>query len=98
MDRVLRQYRFRQPIPEEPEVLEDQHRIDLRQTNTNWPVFWSEYIEILENRYDHIPNRKPIIIPELAYTPDYMPWFKIHGKPYLLSKEQRRRQIRVERE
>ncbi|MBA0617632.1 hypothetical protein Godav_027059, partial [Gossypium davidsonii] len=22
-----------------------------------------------------------------------MPWFRIHGKPYLLSEEQRRRQI-----
>ncbi|KAK5793487.1 hypothetical protein PVK06_034636 [Gossypium arboreum] len=51
----------------------------------------SEYIEIWENRYDHIPDRKPIIVPELAYTLDYMPWFRIHGKPYLLSEEQRRR-------
>ncbi|KAK5846041.1 hypothetical protein PVK06_002307 [Gossypium arboreum] len=29
-DRVLRQFGFRQPIPEEPKVLDDQHRIDLR--------------------------------------------------------------------
>ncbi|KAG8498097.1 hypothetical protein CXB51_007446 [Gossypium anomalum] len=35
---------------------------------------------------------------KLAYAPDYMPWFKIHGKPYLLLEEQRCRQIRVERE
>ncbi|MBA0765081.1 hypothetical protein Gotri_014340, partial [Gossypium trilobum] len=27
-----------------------------------------------------------------------MPWFRIYGKPYLLSEEQRRRKIRVERE
>ncbi|KAK8263798.1 hypothetical protein V6Z12_D12G065700 [Gossypium hirsutum] len=27
-----------------------------------------------------------------------MPWFRIHGKPYLLTPEQRQRQIRVERE
>ncbi|MBA0873478.1 hypothetical protein Goshw_002667 [Gossypium schwendimanii] len=51
-----------------------------------------------ENQYDHIPTREPIIVPELACTPDYMPWFKIHGKPYLLSEEQRHCQIRVERE
>ncbi|MFQ6622701.1 hypothetical protein Gotur_002755 [Gossypium turneri] len=25
-----------------------------------------EYIEIWENRYDHIPTREPIIVPELA--------------------------------
>ncbi|MFQ6643174.1 hypothetical protein Gotur_018300, partial [Gossypium turneri] len=24
---------------------------------------------------------------KLAYAPDYMPWFRIHGKPYLLSEE-----------
>ncbi|MFQ6648434.1 hypothetical protein Gotur_021230 [Gossypium turneri] len=57
-----------------------------------------EYIKFWENRYDHIPTRESIIIPELAYAPDYMPWFKINGKPYLLSEEQRRRQIRVKRE
>ncbi|KAG8491259.1 hypothetical protein CXB51_014433 [Gossypium anomalum] len=77
---------------------EAQHKIDLRLTNTNWPLFWSKYIKIWENWYDHIPDRKPIIVLELACTPDYMPWFKIHGKPYLLSEEQRRQQICVERE
>ncbi|MBA0749341.1 hypothetical protein Gogos_003285, partial [Gossypium gossypioides] len=40
-------------------VLDDEHKIDLQQTNTNWPI---------------------------------------HSKPYLLSEEQRRWQIRVERE
>ncbi|XP_017613888.1 aspartic proteinase CDR1-like [Gossypium arboreum] len=33
--RVLRQFGFQQPIPEEPEVLDDQQKIDLLQTNTN---------------------------------------------------------------
>ncbi|MBA0814629.1 hypothetical protein Gohar_020445 [Gossypium harknessii] len=55
--------------------------------NTNWPVFFSKYIEIWENRYDHIPTRILIIVPKLACMPDYMPWFRIHGKPYLLSEE-----------
>ncbi|MBA0570209.1 hypothetical protein Golob_003889 [Gossypium lobatum] len=49
------------------------------------------------NRYDHIPTREPIIVPELACQPDYMPWFKIHGKPYFLLKEWRRRKIRDEK-
>ncbi|KAK5771867.1 hypothetical protein PVK06_048121 [Gossypium arboreum] len=95
-DRVLRQFGL--PIPEEPEVLDYQHRISLRQTNMNWLLLWSEYIEIWENRYDHILDRKSIIIPKLACTPDYMLWFRIHGKLYLLSEEQRHRQICVERE
>ncbi|MBA0626952.1 hypothetical protein Godav_004520, partial [Gossypium davidsonii] len=51
-----------------------------------------------ENRYDYIPTREPIIIPKLACMLDYMQWFKIHGKPYLLSEEQRHRQLCVERE
>ncbi|MFQ6651455.1 hypothetical protein Gotur_023784 [Gossypium turneri] len=51
-----------------------------------------------EDRYEYIPNREPIIVPELACVPEYMPWFRIHGKPYLLTPEQRQRQIRVERE
>ncbi|MBA0788935.1 hypothetical protein Gotri_025908 [Gossypium trilobum] len=30
IDRVLRQFRFREPIPVAPEVLDDEHKIDLR--------------------------------------------------------------------
>ncbi|MFQ6650393.1 hypothetical protein Gotur_022119 [Gossypium turneri] len=56
-----------------------------------------EYLPLLmiygiwENQYDHIPTREPIIVLELAW--DYMSWFRIHDKPYLLSKEKRCRQI-----
>ncbi|KAK5826201.1 hypothetical protein PVK06_021116 [Gossypium arboreum] len=53
-DRVLLQFGFQQPIPEELEVLDEQHKIDLRLT--------------------------------------------INSKSYLLPKEQRHQQIRVERE
>ncbi|MFQ6624159.1 hypothetical protein Gotur_003471 [Gossypium turneri] len=34
-----------------------------------------------------IPTREPIIVPELACVLDYMSWFRIHGKSYLLSEE-----------
>ncbi|PPR86890.1 hypothetical protein GOBAR_AA33801 [Gossypium barbadense] len=93
-DRVLRQFGFRQPIP----VLEDHHKINLQQLHTDWPRFWSHYIQMWEDRYDYIPTREPIIVPELACVPEYMPWFRIHGKPYLLSEEERQRQLRVQRE
>ncbi|MBA0817486.1 hypothetical protein Gohar_021174 [Gossypium harknessii] len=63
-DRVLRQFRFRQPILVAPE---------------------SYYIQIWEDRYDCIPTREPIIVPELTCVPEYMPCFRIHGKLYLLS-------------
>ncbi|MFQ6655940.1 hypothetical protein Gotur_026265 [Gossypium turneri] len=51
-----------------------------------------------EDRYAYIPNRELIIIPELACLPEYMPWFRIHGKPYLLSPEERQQQLRNQRE
>ncbi|MBA0660734.1 hypothetical protein Goklo_012705, partial [Gossypium klotzschianum] len=86
-NRVLRQFGFRQPILEAPEVLDDEHKIDLRQANANWPIFFSEYIEIGENQYDHIPIHEPTIVPELACASDYMLWFRIHRKTYLLLEE-----------
>ncbi|KAG8495437.1 hypothetical protein CXB51_013073 [Gossypium anomalum] len=97
-DRVLRQFRFRQPITVAPEVLDDYHKIDLRQLHTDWPRFWSHYIQMWEDRYNYIPTREPIIVPELVCAPEYMPWFRIHGKPYLQSEEERQRQLCVQRE
>ncbi|KAK5826448.1 hypothetical protein PVK06_021367 [Gossypium arboreum] len=71
-DRVLRQFGFQQQIPVAPEVLDDEYKIDLRQLHTDWPRFYSAYIEMWENRYDYIPTREPIIVPELASVPEYM--------------------------
>ncbi|MFQ6653283.1 hypothetical protein Gotur_024759 [Gossypium turneri] len=42
-----------------------------------------------EDWYDYIPTWEPIIISELACVSEYMPWFRIHDKPYLLSIEER---------
>ncbi|MBA0633813.1 hypothetical protein Godav_029675 [Gossypium davidsonii] len=97
-DRVLWQFKFQQPIPVALKVFDDEHKINFQQLNMNWLVLWLEYIEMWENRYDHIPARELIIVPELACTPDYISWFRIHGKPYLLSEEQMCQQIHVERE
>ncbi|MFQ6657994.1 hypothetical protein Gotur_027448 [Gossypium turneri] len=97
-DRVLRQFGFRQSILVALEVLDDHHKIDLRQLHTNWLRFWLYYIRMWEDRYDYIPTREPIIVSKLACVPEYMPWFRIHGKPYLLSAEERQRQLRVQRE
>ncbi|PPR91066.1 hypothetical protein GOBAR_AA29620 [Gossypium barbadense] len=67
-------------------VLNDEYKIDLQLLNTDWPRHWTEYIEMWENRYDYIPTQEPVIVPE------------IHGKPYLLLEEERRRQTLVQRE
>ncbi|MFQ6637842.1 hypothetical protein Gotur_012752, partial [Gossypium turneri] len=53
---------------------------------------------ILNLGHYNIPTREPIIVPELACVPEYMPWFRINGKPYLLSPEERQQQLRVQRE
>ncbi|KAG8499277.1 hypothetical protein CXB51_005782 [Gossypium anomalum] len=97
-DRVLRQFGFRQPIPLAPKVFDDEHKVDLQQLHTDWLRYWTHYIKMWEKRHDYIPTREPIIVSELACVPEYMPWFRIHGKPYLLSKDERRRQIRAQRE
>ncbi|KAG8484253.1 hypothetical protein CXB51_022760 [Gossypium anomalum] len=55
------------------EVFDDEHKVDLRQLHTDWPRFWSYYIEMWENRYDYIPIRESIIVPELACVAEYMP-------------------------
>ncbi|MBA0805297.1 hypothetical protein Gohar_004821 [Gossypium harknessii] len=74
-----------------PEVLDKEHKINLRRLNTYWLVFHAKYMKIWENQYDNIPTDEPIIVSELACDPNYMSWFRIHGKPYLLLKEKRRR-------
>ncbi|MBA0876454.1 hypothetical protein Goshw_016180, partial [Gossypium schwendimanii] len=84
----------------------EMHQSDrvLRQFGFRQPIFvpperfWSHYIQMWEDWYDYIPTREPIIVPELACMPEYMPWFRIHGKPYLLSTEERQRQLRIQRE
>ncbi|MBA0882062.1 hypothetical protein Goshw_014784 [Gossypium schwendimanii] len=50
----------------------------------------------VDPEYAYIPNREPIIVSELACVPEYMPWFRINGKPYLLSPEEKQRQLRIQ--
>ncbi|MBA0815728.1 hypothetical protein Gohar_000479, partial [Gossypium harknessii] len=49
------------------------------------------------NRYDFLPTHEPIIISELACNPEYMPWFRIHNKPYLYREEARCRHLHMSR-
>ncbi|MBA0713866.1 hypothetical protein Golax_012869, partial [Gossypium laxum] len=64
--------------------------VEMHETDRNWLVFHSPHINIWNNRYDFLPTRKPIIVPELACDPEYMLWFRIHGKPYLYGEEEKR--------
>ncbi|MBA0875807.1 hypothetical protein Goshw_027220 [Gossypium schwendimanii] len=49
IDRVLRQFRFRELIPAAPEVLDDEHKIDLRKLNMNW-IHDKPYLLLEEHR------------------------------------------------
>ncbi|MFQ6648711.1 hypothetical protein Gotur_021738 [Gossypium turneri] len=53
--------------------LDYHHKINLQQLHTDWPRFWSHYIQMWEDQYDYISTREPIIVPELACVPEYMP-------------------------
>ncbi|MBA0610480.1 hypothetical protein Godav_011325 [Gossypium davidsonii] len=46
-------------------------------------------LQDLDDLYDFLATREPIFTPELAYYLEYMPWFRVHGKPYLLGGEAR---------
>ncbi|MFQ6671594.1 hypothetical protein Gotur_036094 [Gossypium turneri] len=54
----------------------------------------SHCIQMWEDQYDYIPTQEPIIVPELACVSEYMPWFRIYGKLYLLSPKERQRLIK----
>ncbi|MBA0876809.1 hypothetical protein Goshw_012781, partial [Gossypium schwendimanii] len=72
LDRVLRQFRFQKLIFVALKVLDDHHKIDLRQLHMDWPRFWSYSIQMWEDQYDYIPTLEPITVPELACVPEYM--------------------------
>ncbi|KAH1098128.1 hypothetical protein J1N35_015049 [Gossypium stocksii] len=91
IDRVLQQFRFRQSIPVAPQDLDDLHFIDLWWLDENWLVFHSQHINMWNNQYDFLLTREPIVISELTCNPEYMPWFRIYGQPYLLGEEARGR-------
>ncbi|MBA0615029.1 hypothetical protein Godav_015228 [Gossypium davidsonii] len=51
-------------------------------------VDWGDICEqLLGGRYKFLPIHEPIAALELAYYLEYMSWFRVHGKTYLLSKE-----------
>ncbi|KAG8481414.1 hypothetical protein CXB51_026254 [Gossypium anomalum] len=62
-NKVLRQVRFRQSIPEEPEVLNDQHKIDLRLTNTDWTDPWQTIFAVGRAETSINPCGKGTMVP-----------------------------------
>ncbi|MBA0826388.1 hypothetical protein Goarm_011244, partial [Gossypium armourianum] len=50
-----------------------------------------------KRRYDFLPTCEPFLTPELATSPDYMGWFRLNNKQYLLLDLERSRQHRCRR-
>ncbi|KAH1064508.1 hypothetical protein J1N35_029495 [Gossypium stocksii] len=89
-DRVLRQFGFRQSILVKSQELDDLHPIHLQgRTDENWPIFYVKYINMWNNRYEFLPIHEAIVTLELAYNLDYMQYFRVYCKPYLLGEEVR---------
>ncbi|KAH1067730.1 hypothetical protein J1N35_032717 [Gossypium stocksii] len=64
-----------------------------REFDEHWPTFHVQYINIWNNRYEFLPTCETIVTLELDYNLEYMPWFRVHDKPYLLAEEVRGRQL-----
>ncbi|XP_040966160.1 uncharacterized protein [Gossypium hirsutum] len=87
-DKVSRQFEFKQLTLVAPQDLDDLHPIDLvGRPDENCIRFHAEYINIWSNWYEFLPSREAIFIPDLPCYLEYMPWFRLVGKPYLRSEE-----------
>ncbi|KAG8473347.1 hypothetical protein CXB51_035459 [Gossypium anomalum] len=52
---------------------------------------------VLNNRYEFLLTHEAIIALKLACDLEYMPWFRVYGKSYLLVEEARGRQLHTRR-
>ncbi|MBA0662007.1 hypothetical protein Goklo_006213, partial [Gossypium klotzschianum] len=57
-----------------------------------------EYIDIWDRKKDFIPTREPFFTPETVTSSEYMTWFRLAGKLYLLLVEARSRQFHLRRQ
>ncbi|MFQ6623788.1 hypothetical protein Gotur_003631 [Gossypium turneri] len=58
---------------------------------------WHLKTSKIYNKYKFLPTREVIIAPELTCDLEYLPWFRVHSKPYLLVEEARDRKLHMRR-
>ncbi|PPR84389.1 hypothetical protein GOBAR_AA36322 [Gossypium barbadense] len=78
--------------------MEALHKLDLRgKTNENWRDYHKEYINIWDHRMKSLPIYEPFFSSDTTTCLEYMPWFRVADKPYLLLAEVKSRQLRLNR-
>ncbi|KAG8503651.1 hypothetical protein CXB51_001637 [Gossypium anomalum] len=88
--------RWRQRISPPPRDLNELHKVDIRgKNNDNWPQWHGEHIEAWERRMQSLPSRESFFSIDMVADVEYLPWFRLVGKSYLLSSEEWRSQIRL---
>ncbi|KAK8677690.1 hypothetical protein V6N13_143215 [Hibiscus sabdariffa] len=77
-------------IPGPPVNLDKMHNLDRRgKVEVDWSKRHLDWIMLWDTYNDSMPDRHHSSSPDMAVSPDYMTWFMRHGKPYLLSEEER---------
>ncbi|MBA0765837.1 hypothetical protein Gotri_014958, partial [Gossypium trilobum] len=92
---VMRQFRWRQKISPPPQNLKELHKVDMCGKNDeDWREVHNEYIEAWDRMIDFLPIRESFFLADTTICLEYLSWFRLAGKPYLLSVEARSRQLR----
>ncbi|MBA0717382.1 hypothetical protein Golax_005210 [Gossypium laxum] len=96
LDQVLRQFGYRQRIPPPPRDMKELHKVDMWGKNDE---DWAEkHIQAWDHRMKSIPVREPFLSANTVTTNDYLAWFRVVGKSYLLPSMAMSRQIRSNRQ
>ncbi|MBA0810364.1 hypothetical protein Gohar_002367, partial [Gossypium harknessii] len=68
--------------------MEALHKLNLQGKNDkNWQDYYKEYIDIWDCGMRFLPIREPFFLLDMTTCLEYLPWFKVADKLYLLSME-----------
>ncbi|PPR86157.1 hypothetical protein GOBAR_AA34535 [Gossypium barbadense] len=68
------------------------------QNNEDWAEKHNEHIQAWDRRMKSIPARRPFFSVDTTTVDDYLTWFRVVGKPYLLQSEAMSRKIQPKRQ
>ncbi|PPR87531.1 hypothetical protein GOBAR_AA33161 [Gossypium barbadense] len=77
-------------IPSPPRDIKELYKVDMQRNNDkDWVEKHKEHIQAWDRRMESLPIREPFFSTNTAADIDYMMWFKVARKSYLLSPEAR---------